>query len=124
MPWEERGWVWRHGFWPRAFLWLSPGVVAQAVVRFRSDIWSTAALTADASLAMLVPCGLPLVLGCRRLWRLGYRRGAWQAGIVLGVVIVAVSVVAGLFGPEAVAVCAVALSLPVWGAWRWLAHNG
>ena len=60
----------------------------------------------------------------RRLWRLGYRRGAWWAGIVLGAITVAASVLAGLLGPVAIAICAVMFSLPVWGAWWWLAHNG
>ena len=36
------------------------------------------------SLAPFVPCGLPLALGCRRLWRLGYWRGASIAGVALG----------------------------------------
>ena len=114
----------RYGFWPMALLWLPAGVAAQAAVRFGPDIWSAAALMANASLAVLVPCGLPLALGCRRLWRLGYRSGAWSVGIALGAVTVAVSVAAGLLGPEAVAVCATVLSLPVWAAWWWLAHNG
>ena len=68
-------------------------------------------------------------LGCRRLWRLGYRRGAWTAGVALGAVTVAATLPAGLLGPVAIpgsgsgagAVCAVLLSLPVWLAWRWLA---
>ena len=70
------------------------------------------------------PCGLPLTLGCRRLWRLGYRRGAWWAGIALGTITVTASVFAGLLGPVAIAICAVVMSLPAWGAWWWLAHNG
>ena len=28
------------------------------------------------SLAVVAPCGLALEFGCRRVWRLGYRRGA------------------------------------------------
>ena len=32
------------------------------------------------SLVFVAPCGLPLALGCRRLWRLGFRRAAWWAG--------------------------------------------
>ena len=121
---EERSWMGRHGFWPIALLWLPAGVAAQAAVRFAPDIWSAAMLTADASLAVLVPCGLPLALGCRRLWRLGYRSGSWSVGFALGAVTVAASVAAGLLGSEAVAVCAAVTSLPVWAAWWWLAHNG
>ena len=74
-------------------------------------------------LVLVAPCGLPLALGCRRVWRLGYRRGAGWAWIGLGAVTVAVSVVAGLLGPVAIAVYAVVLSLPVWGAWWWLANR-
>ena len=70
---------------------------------------------AVSSLVVVAPCGLPLALGCRRLWRLGYRRGAWWAGIVLGAITVAASVLAGLLGPVAIAICAVMFSLPVWG---------
>lgn len=76
------------------------------------------------SLAPLVACGLPLALGCRRLWRLGYRRGAWTAGVALGVVTAAATLPAGLLGPVVITVCAVVLSLPVWIAWWWLARRG
>ena len=121
----------RNGFWLLALLWLPAGVVAQAAVRFpasaglpRDPYFWPELLSAAGSLAILVPCGLPLALGCRRLRRLGYWRGAWLAGIGLGVVTVAVSVVAGLLGPVAVAVCAIVLSLPVWAAWWWLVRRG
>ena len=60
---------------------------------------------------------LPLALGCRRVWRLGYRRGAWWAGTGLGAVTVASSLLAGLLGPLAIAVYAAVISLPVWIAW-------
>ena len=86
-------------------------------------IWAASAVTALSSLAVLAPCGLPLALGCRRLWRLRYRRAAWIAGIGLGAVSVAASVVAGLLGPVAIAIYAVVLSLPVWAASWWLARR-
>ena len=60
----------------------------------------------------VAPCGLPLALGCRRLWWLGHWGTAWSAGIGLGAVTVAVSLVAGSFGPVATAVYAVVLSVP------------
>ncbi len=72
------------------------------------------------SLAPFLPCGLPLALGCRRLWRLGYRRGAWIAGVALGAATVAATLPAGLLGPAAVAVCAVLVGLPVRFMWWWL----
>ena len=83
---------WR--FWTLALLWLPAGVVATAVVRFGADggpaaepgMWLATVPMMAGSLAPVAPCGLPLALGCRRLWRLGYRRGAWTAGIELGAV--------------------------------------
>ena len=120
------------GFWALALLWLPAGVVAQALVRFGPETGAQAGAGLSAamlpmlagSLILVAPCGLPLALGCRRVWRLGYRRGAGWAWIGLGAVTVAASVVAGLLGPVAIAVYAVVLSLPVWGAWWWLAHRG
>ena len=119
----------RHGFWPLALLWLPAGIVAQAAVRFGPDAvaagrlgpWLATMAMEGVSLALFVPCGLPLALGCRRLWRLGYRRCAWIAGIALGAATVMASLPAGLLGPIAIAVCAVALGVPVWIAWWWLA---
>ena len=81
-------------------------------------------LMSAGSLVFVAPCGLPLALGCRRVWHLGYRRAAWAAGIGLGAVTVAASLVAGLLGPIAIAVYAAVLSLPVWLAWWCLARWG
>ena len=80
-------------------------------------MWQWMALMWAGSLVPVAPCGLPLALGCRRLWRLGYRRAAWTAGTGLGAVTVAASLVAGLLGQIAIAVYAAVLSLPVWAAW-------
>ncbi len=121
----------RHGFWALALLWLPAGVATQAAVRFVPNagsegdphFWATA-LAAAGSLAVVAPCGLPLALGCRRLWRLRYRRAAWLAGMGLGAVSVAASVAAGLLGPVAIAIYAVVLSLPVWATWWWLVRRG
>ena len=76
------------------------------------------------SLVPVAPCGLPLALGCRRLWWLGYRRAAWMAGIGLGAATAAASLVAGLLGPAAITLYAVVLSVPVWIAWYWLVRRG
>ena len=129
---EGRGWVGRLGFWPLALLWLPTGIVAQAAARFGPDAiaagapgpWLATMAMEAVSLVPFVPCGLPLALGCRRLWRLGYRRGAWTAGIALGALTVAAALPAGLLGPLAIAACAVAVGLPVWIAWWWLARRG
>lgn len=122
----------RWQFWVLALLWLPAGVVAQAAVRFlpghglpeSGGMVPAMLLMSAGSLVPVAVCGLPLALGCRRLWRLGYRRAAWMAGTGLGAVTVAVSVVAGLLGPLAIAVYAAALSAPVWIAWYWLARRG
>ena len=47
-----------------------------AVVRFGTEpaMWMSM-LMAAGSLAPVAPCGLPLALGCRRLWRRRWRRG-------------------------------------------------
>ena len=118
----------RLGFWLLALLWLPARVVAQAAGRFGSSHAAFGAsgelLAALGSLAPVAVCGLPLALGCRRLWRLGYRRAAWMAGVGLGAVTIPVAVFAGLLGPLAIAGGAVMLSLPVWIAWWWLARYG
>ena len=107
-----------------ALLWLPAGVVAQAAARFGPGSVVAVPASEAGFLVPLAVCGLPLALGCRRLWRLGYRRGAWLAGTGLGVVTVAASVTMGLLGPAAIAVSAAVLSLPVWIAWLWLARRG
>ena len=120
---------WR--FWALALLWLPAGLVVQAIVRFGTEsrppaepgIWLVMVPMMVASLVPVAPCGLPLALGCRLLWRLGYRRGAWISGMVLGAATVAASLVAGLLGPIAVAVYAVVLSVPVLVAWYWLSRR-
>ena len=125
---DERGWMARRGFWPLALLWLPAGMIAQAVIRFGPSAVGFAesgeALAVLGSLAAAVPCGLPLALGCRRLWRLGHRRAAWATGIGLGAVTIPATLFAGLLGPAAIAAWAVLLSLPVWIAWLWLARRG
>ena len=125
---EGRGIFNGRGFWALALLWLPAGVVAQALVRFlpQADPGLSPAMLPmlAGSLVLVAPCGLPLALGCRRVWRLGYRRAARWAWIGLGAVTVAASVVAGLLGPIAIALYAAVVSLPVWAAWWWLAHRG
>ena len=120
------------GFWALALCWLPAGVLLQAVARFvpqaggvpESGTIMMVALMSVSSLVVLAPCGLPLALGCRRLWRLGRRQTAWWLGVSLGALTVAASVFAGLLGPVAIAVVALLGSVPVWAASWWLARRG
>ena len=115
----------RWGFWALALLWLPGGVMALAAARFAPaaefGAWLAQASTSTSSLVPVAPGGLPLALGCRRLWRLGHRRSAWAAGIALGMVTVPAAIGAGLLGPLAIAAYATALGLPVWAVAAWLA---
>ena len=129
---EMKAWNEPYGFWALALCWLPAGVVAQAAARFlpqaggapEAGMLVTAAMMSVSSLVVLAPCGLPLALGCRRLWRLGRRRAAWWLGVSLGAPTVAASVFAGLLGPVAIAVVALLASVPVWAASWWLARRG
>ncbi len=115
-------------FWALALLWLPAGIVATAAIRFWGapgpGLQPAAVLAALESLAPAVPCGLPLALGCRRLWRLGHVLTAWAAGTVLGAATVTASLFAGLLGPLAVAAAAIVFSLPVWIAALRLRRRG
>ena len=129
---NERGFIRRHGFWPLALLWLPAGVLGTAPVGFGHEavpsaepaMWVPMVLMAAPSLIVVAPCGLPLALGCRRLWRLGYHRSAWVASIGTGVVTVMASLVAGLLGPLLILIYAAVLSLPIWIAWWFLVRRG
>ena len=127
---EGHGMVSRWGFWSLALLWLPAGVVASAVVRFvplappvEPGMWLMTVPMMLSSLVPVAPCGLPLALACRWLWRLGYREAAWAAGIGLGTLSVGAALVAGLLGPIAIALYALVLSFPVWIAGWWLARR-
>ena len=77
-----------------------------------------------SSLVVVAPAGLPLALACRRLYRLGHARAGWAAFAVLAPATVAASLLAGLLGPLAIAVCAAVLSAPVWIAVAVLRRRG
>ena len=112
---DAAGGSWR--FWLLALLWLPAGLVVQVAVRFggtAEQMMLPTLLAAAGSFILVAPCGLPLALACRRLWRLGHPRAAWGWGLALGVVTVPATLVAGLLGPIAILVYAVVLSLPVW----------
>ena len=82
------------------------------------------AITAEAAgrLLLLALSGLPLALGCRGLARLGYRRGAWIAGVALAAVSVAAALAGGLLGPVWVAFHTLVLGAAVWFIWPLLAR--
>ena len=114
-----------------ALLWLPAGLAATSMVRFPPPggpspepwMWLSVMLISAVKLLAMAPCGLPLALGCRGVWRLGHRRAAWAAGLVLGVVTVEAVLLAGLHGLLAIAACALGAGLPVWAAWWWLARR-
>ena len=107
----------RRSFWVLALLWLPAGVVVTAAVLFWVEpaAWTP---MLPASALSLAPCGLPLALACRQLWRLGRRRTAWAMGAGLGAV--TAPLVAGQPGPLAIAAWVAVLCLPAWPAWWWL----
>jgi len=119
-------------FWALAVLWLPACIAGQAAVRFLPgsglppDLGSLLSRVLDLTVSLLpvAVCGLPLALGCRRLWRQGQRHGSLMAGIGLGAVTTFASLGAGLLGPVVIAVAAVVLSLPVWIASWWLERRG
>ena len=114
---DNRRRIRRCGFWAPALLWLPFGVFVTAAVLFWTapEAWTPMFPESAASLA---PCGLPLALACRQIWRLGWRRAAWATWAGLGAV--TAPLVAGLPGPLAIAAWAVVLSLPAWLLWWWL----
>ena len=102
-----------------ALLWLPIGVAITAPLRglrLGADAgpWPMTAFMIVSSLVVVAPAGLPLALACRRLWRLGNPGAAWLAFAVLGPATVAASLLAGLLGPLAIAICAALFSGPVW----------
>ena len=107
----------RRGFWALALLWLPLGVFATAAVLYWTAPAAWTPMT-PASAISLAPCGLPLALACRLLWRLDWRFAAWATGAVLGAL--TAYLVAGASSPLAVAAWAVVSSLPAWLAWWWL----
>ncbi len=108
----------RNAFLIGSLLWLPVGVVLTSFLRFSdmmaSPYWWASLLLATGSLIFVAPCGLPLPLACRRLWRHGYPRAAWAAMVALGLVTVAATLIAGLLGPLGIAICAAVFSAPVW----------
>lgn len=95
-----------------AWLWLPAGIVAAAVLH--GGMAFPAEPQAWLSLVVVAPCGLPLAWACGRLLRIGYRRTAWGSFAVLAPLTAVASLFAGLLGPVAILVYALALSAPAW----------
>lgn len=79
------------GFWVLALLWL-PVIertdVLISVVPWldrlgHPDPYLRLLVESAVALVILAPMGLPSALLCRELWRTGYRRMAWAAGVVV-----------------------------------------
>ena len=117
---DEGGPTRRGRFWLPALLWLPAGAAAG----MPTGKWPVTLPVAVGSLAVLAPGGLPLAFGCRRLWRLGYRRAAWAAGIGLGAAALSAPLAANLTGAAAIGLCSAVLGLPPWAAWWWLVWRG
>ena len=103
-----------------SLVWLPVGIAAIAALRgtglpVEPQTWLT--------LVVIAPCGLPLALPFRRLWRGGYPGPAWIAFAVLAPATIAASLFAGLFGPLVIAGYSAVISLPAWIAARLLVQR-
>ena len=98
-----------------ALLWLPAGIVVFTLVR---GIVPPMDAGAWLQLAATAPCGLPLALAWQRLRRLRPPAVAVAtarlAMALLALLTVAAVVIAGLWGPMAMAVVASVVSLPAW----------
>ena len=108
----------RRTFLIGSLLWLPAGILLTTFIRF-PDAFATPTmwfgmLAGLASLIVVAPCGLPLALACRQLWRNGYRQTAWGCMLGLGLLTVGATLLGGLLGPIAIVVYAIVLSLPAW----------
>ena len=101
----------RPAFGLLALSWLPVGIAATALVR---GMPCPVEPSAWLSLVVTAPCGLPLALACRRLWRAEYPGTAWAAFAILAPVTAVASLFAGLLGPVAIAIYALVISAPVW----------
>ncbi len=103
-----------------SLVWLPVGIAAIAALRgtglpVEPQTWLT--------LVVIAPCGLPLALPSRRLWRGGYPGPAWIAFAVLAPATIAASLFSGLPGPLAIAGYSAVISLPAWIAARLLVQR-
>lgn len=105
-------------FWGLSLLWLPLGIVVVSLARGVGPPITPETLfmlpAALLSLAFTAPCGLPLALACRRIWRTGSSRAAWTTFAVLAPLTSVAALFAGLLGPVAIAIYAAVLSVPAW----------
>lgn len=105
-------------FWLLSFAWLPAGIVAVSLARGVAPPLTPETLfmlpVALMSLAVTAPCGLPLALAFRGIWRTGSTRAAWTTFAILAPVTSFAALVAGLLGPVAIAIYAAVLSVPAW----------
>lgn len=105
-------------FWLLSLAWLPAGIVAVSLARGVAPPLTPATLfmlpVALLSLAVTAPCGLPLALAFRAIWRTGSTRAGWTSFAILAPVTSFAALFAGLLGPIAIAIYAVVLSVPAW----------
>lgn len=105
-------------FWVLSVAWLPAGIVAVSLGRGVTPPITPETLfmlpTALMSLAITAPCGLPLALAFRKIWRTGSTRTAWISFAILAPLTSFAALFAGLLGPIAIAIYAAVLSVPAW----------
>ncbi len=105
-------------FWSMSLAWLPVGIVGVSLARGVAPPLTPETLfmlpTALLSLAMAAPCGLPLALAVRGIWRTGSTRAARASFAILAPLTSFAALFAGLLGPAAIAIYAVVLSAPAW----------
>ncbi len=105
-------------FWLLALAWLPAGIVAVSLARGVAPPITPETLfmlpVALLSLAVTAPCGLPLALAFRGIWRTGSTRAAWTSFAILAPTTSFAALFAGLLGPVAIAIYAGVLSVPAW----------
>lgn len=105
-------------FWVLSLAWLPAGIVMISLARGVAPPITPETLfmfpAALLSLAVTAPCGLPLALAFRQIWRTGSTRAAWTSFAILAPITSFAALGAGLLGPIAIAIYAAVLSSPAW----------
>ena len=105
-------------FWLLSLAWLPAGIIAVSLSRGVAPPLTPETLfmlpVALMSLAVTAPCGLPLALAFRAIWRTGSTRAAWTTFAILAPITSFAALFAGLLGPVAIAIYAAVLSVPAW----------